>query len=231
MYESSWHYCKGAPIRGLNSPWGFQEVEAPRFQDNQLIKVVRLLALCTGHLYPQEILLILISVRGWVNPRAIVQLEGLCQWKIPMTSSGIEPVTFWLVDQYLNQLRHRVPQWPYCSHAKCLSLPEVEAPRFQDNQHMKVVGLSALCTGRLYPQEIFLVLISVRGWVNPRAIVQLEGLCQWKIPMTSSGMEPATFWFVDQYLNQPCHSIPQWTYCSCAKCLSLPNWVLYRRLL
>jgi hypothetical protein len=45
----------------------------------------------------------------------------------------------------------------------------------------------------LYPPGRFLVLISVRGLVDSRAIVRLKVLGQFKNPMTSSGIEPATF--------------------------------------
>jgi hypothetical protein len=52
---------------------------------------------------------------------------------------------------------------PHYSPDRPLGFQEVEAHRFIDNRHMKVVRLSALSAGCLYPQEIFLVLISVRG--------------------------------------------------------------------
>ena len=45
---------KAIPLQVWTGPWGFQEVEAPRFQDNRHMKLVRLSALSTGCLYPQR---------------------------------------------------------------------------------------------------------------------------------------------------------------------------------
>jgi len=59
-----------------------------------------------------------------------------------------------------------------------LGFHKIEAPRFQDNGHMKVIRLSSLRTGRLYPsplQEIFLVysfLLEAESTPGPK--------CGWK---------------------------------------------------
>jgi hypothetical protein len=58
------------------------------------------------------------------------------------------------------------------------------------------VRLSALPAGRPLLAGRFVVLNSVT------VIVRLEGLGQLKNPMTSSGMEPATFRLVAYCLNQ-----------------------------
>ena len=94
--------------QSLYRPWWFQEVEAPRFHDIWHMKVVRLSAPHTSHLYPPEN--ITGTHRGWVDPRAIVQPLGLCQRQIPMTASRIKSATLQLVAECVNQLQHHMPQ-------------------------------------------------------------------------------------------------------------------------
>jgi hypothetical protein len=84
----------------LYRPWGLQENKDPRSKENRHMKVVRLSAQRTGCLYPQEIFLVLISIRGCVNtPKATLRPEGLSEWNTPITKSEIEPATFSLVVQ------------------------------------------------------------------------------------------------------------------------------------
>ena len=51
LQQNNCHKKQSNHITGLDRHWGFQEVQAPRFQDNWHMKVVNLSALHTGHLY------------------------------------------------------------------------------------------------------------------------------------------------------------------------------------
>jgi hypothetical protein len=76
---------------------------------------VKLSALRPGPPLTLGTFVVLISVRGWVDPRERVRLVGLSKLKNPVTSTGIEPPIFLFVTQCLIQLRYRVSQRNKCT--------------------------------------------------------------------------------------------------------------------
>jgi hypothetical protein len=83
-----------------NRPWrpiGLWNIEASTFSKHSAHRWWWRQPYVSTALYLPRRFLVLISVRGWVDPRAIMWLEGLGQLKNPVTSLGIGPVTFWLV--------------------------------------------------------------------------------------------------------------------------------------
>jgi hypothetical protein len=67
------------PMTGLERPKGFQEVEAPIFQNNQHMKVVRLSNVRTGRLYPPRNILAANFCQGLSRPHGRIAAGRICE--------------------------------------------------------------------------------------------------------------------------------------------------------
>jgi hypothetical protein len=94
------HYRPGQALR-VTASWGSQISRQSELEGGKVVSPKHRPLLPPPPL--KKIFLVLISVRGWVDPRAIVRLKGLCQWKIP--------------------IRNRTPYHPVCS-----AVPQPTAP-------------------------------------------------------------------------------------------------------
>ena len=94
---------------------------------------------------------------------------------------------------------------PITGLEKSWGFQESEDPKFQDNRHMKVVRLSALRTGRLYPRKYSWYLFLLEAESTPGPWCGRKDYVNEKLSMITSGIEPATFQDVAQCLNQLRH--------------------------
>jgi hypothetical protein len=83
-----------------------------------------------------------------------------------------------------------------------IGLWDVEAPTFSgQSAHRWRWDCQPYASATIYPPGKFLVLSHVRGWVDSRAIMRLEGLDELKNAITSPRVEIATFRLVAWCLN------------------------------
>jgi hypothetical protein len=77
-HNFTWVKGKAIPLQALTGPEGSRRLRLPDFKT---ISKLRWQALHTGHLYPQETFLVLISVRDWVDPQDHNAAESIMSMK------------------------------------------------------------------------------------------------------------------------------------------------------
>ena len=105
---------KSYPITGLDR---LQEIEASRISRQSAHEGGKVVS----HMHRP---LVITAVGGWVNPRGHSVTGRIKSMKNPMAPSGIKPVTFCLVAQYLNQFHHHVPHTltSICQNRPCCTM-------------------------------------------------------------------------------------------------------------
>ena len=108
-YSSCWHVKgKAVPLQSWTGPEGSRKLRFPDFVTTAK-DGGRLSPLRTGHLYPQEIFPVLISVRGWIDPRFIVRSEGFYVNEKSTDTSWVRTNNLSICSTAPSPLRHRGP--------------------------------------------------------------------------------------------------------------------------
>jgi hypothetical protein len=151
-------------------------------------------------------------VSEWVsignNPRFEAQRRHRLSWmRVSICLPQSAPATREVVSQWFYSRMFRNPVNQLCivsilkaslNNQPCnrpwrpTTLWDVEAPTFSPDNRLTDGGEVVSLTRRppFTPPGRFLVLISVRGWIDPRAIVRLEGLDQLKNLITHLESNP-----------------------------------------
>jgi hypothetical protein len=161
---------------------------------------VRLSALLACRPLPPERFMALISVRSWVDPRTIVRLEGLGKVKLPLcltnyTQHHEGAWGSWSIDPYFLYLG---TSWRSASRTGRFISRE-RPPRYPQNRRLG--GPQSRSGGR--GKEKIIDSTGIRTPTPRPSSQSLYRVCyQLRNPMTSSGIEPATFRLVVQCLSQ-----------------------------
>ena len=101
---------------------------------------------------------------SWLLPASSLFPASLHLYSFNFSNWRVPPTLFRTSDFiYISPLKLKLEAIPVQIWTNPEGSRSLWLPQFLDSRHMKIVGLSAVRTGRLNPQELYRVLISASG--------------------------------------------------------------------